>query len=149
MFPLFLFISFGTLISARDFKERRIPNTLNLLLFSLLLVTGVFTSINRTINGFTFALIYFGTFLGLQLLSRGNLGMGDVKFSASCGFVIGYYAKDQWLIALWLFFVFAGIVGLIGIAINRASLKTALPFAPAMTIVTILVGFNSLVNHLS
>ena len=92
----------------------------------------------------------FGTALGiaavttivyllLYLLSRGSLGMGDVKFAFPLGLCVGWYSTDQWLVAIFVSFLIAGLVAVIGLVTKRMTRKSRLAFGPYMFIGTFLV----------
>lgn len=74
------------------------------------------------------------------LLSRGGIGMGDVKLIAVMGYYLGFQVLMSDLILTLLLTVLAGVLAL---AFRKVSLHTELPFVPfaAMgTILTILLG---------
>jgi leader peptidase (prepilin peptidase)/N-methyltransferase len=71
-------------------------------------------------------------YLILFILSRGALGMGDVKFAFPLGLTVGWFAPDLWLIAIFTSFLLAGIVAVIGLAAKRIERTTHLAFGPYM-----------------
>lgn len=77
-----------------------------------------------------------GTFLwGLRMISRGGLGLGDVKL----GFVLGLWLGWQGaLIALLLSFILGGAVACALLLLGRCSPKAALPFGPFLALGTYL-----------
>ncbi|MEY8338321.1 A24 family peptidase [Lachnospiraceae bacterium 62-35] len=80
-------------------------------------------------------------FLIAYFLSRGGIGMGDVKLLAVMGFYLGMQTTISCLIIMMLLTVFTGLGMIIA---KKASLKTELPFGPfaaAGTIITLLMGF--------
>ena len=82
-----------------------------------------------------------GIFLLAFLLSRGGIGMGDVKLMAVQGFYLG---SQTMISSLVLTMVFTIITGLSLVSVKKASLKAELPFGPfvaAGTAVTLLLGF--------
>ena len=135
---------FGARLSIVDFKSHRLPNQL----------VGWFTATQILIMGaigwMTYDLDRFGTALGiagvttivyllLYLLSRGSLGMGDVKFAFPLGLCVGWYSTDQWLVAIFVSFLIAGLVAVIGLVTKRMTRKSRLAFGPYMFIGTFLV----------
>jgi leader peptidase (prepilin peptidase)/N-methyltransferase len=81
-------------------------------------------------------------YLLLYLVSRGSLGMGDVKFAFPLGLCIGWYSADHWLVAIFVSFLSAGLVAVIGLATKRMTRKSRLAFGPYMFLGTLIVcGF--------
>ncbi len=75
----------------------------------------------------------------LYLVSRGSLGMGDVKFAFPLGLCIGWYSPDYWLVAIFVPFLIAGLVAIIGLVTKRMTRKSRLAFGPYMFLGTFLV----------
>lgn len=139
------FVIFGLLLSWIDIREHRLPNKLvGLLIIILILVTVTSEHSDQISIALQVTGLYLITFVFLYLLSRGALGLGDVKFAIPCGFVIGILAPQNWLISVWLMFVMAGLFGLSRVLINRNAYSKAIPFGPFMTTSVFIFGFNSL-----
>jgi prepilin signal peptidase PulO-like enzyme (type II secretory pathway) len=79
--------------------------------------------------------IPFVGLLALSRLTRGGLGMGDVKLFGALGFLVGLYATISTLFLALLICVAASFVLLIA---KKRGLKDKLPFAPF-----ILAGFTA------
>lgn len=76
----------------------------------------------------------------VRLFSRGGLGLGDVKLAAVIGLYLGY--RDT-LLALFLAFLFGGLVATFLLLTHRADYQSRLPFGPfltAGTLVAMLAG---------
>ena len=86
----------------------------------------------RLSNALVIATITTTAYLLLYLLSRGSLGMGDVKFAFPLGLCVGWYAADLWLTNIFVAFLLAGLVTGIGIAIRRLNRKSRIAFGPFM-----------------
>ena len=142
--PMIPLAYFGARLSIVDFKSHRLPNQL----------VGWFTATQILIMGaigwMTSDLDRFGTALGiagvttifyllLYLVSRGSLGMGDVKFAFPLGLCVGWYSPDQWLVAIFVSFLIAGVVAVIGLVTKRMTRKSRLAFGPYMFLGTFLV----------
>ena len=78
-------------------------------------------------------------YLLLYLLSRGSLGLGDVKFAFPLGLCVGWYSANQWLLAIFVSFLIAGLVSVIGLVTKRITRKSRLAFGPYMFLGTFLV----------
>lgn len=120
----------GSVIVWVDIDHHRIPNQLvvagspgGLLLIVLGIPDGWLRVLISGAAVFVFLLV-------LAMLNPAGLGMGDVKF----GFVIGTYAGSlsylSVLIAVFVAFALAGILGLIGLAIRRLQPRSAIPLGP-------------------
>ena len=142
--PMIPLAYFGARLSIVDFKSHRLPNQL----------VGWFTATQILIMGITGWMASdfdrFGTALGiagvttivyllLYLVSRGSLGMGDVKFAFPLGLCVGWYSANQWLVAIFVSFLIAGLVAVIGLVTKRMTRKSRLAFGPYMFIGTFLV----------
>ena len=75
----------------------------------------------------------------LYLVSRGSLGMGDVKFAFPLGLCVGWYSADYWLVAIFVSFLIAGLVSVIGLVTKQMTRKSRLAFGPYMFLGTFLV----------
>ena len=139
------FVVFALILSWIDVREHRLPNYLiGLLIIALLLVTASSEHSDQMAIALQVTGLYLIAFSVLYLLSRGALGLGDVKFAIPCGFVIGVLAPQNWLICVWLMFVMAGLFGLSRVLIDRNAYSKAIPFGPFMTTSVFIFGFNSL-----
>ena len=142
--PLIPLAYFGIPLSIIDFKTHRLPNHL----------VGCFTAIEILIMGVTSwftsdwtrlaaalgtAVITMFAYLLLYLASRGSLGMGDVKFAFPLGLCVGWYSANQWLLAIFVSFLIAGVVAVIGLVAKRMTRKSRLAFGPYMFFGTFLV----------
>jgi leader peptidase (prepilin peptidase)/N-methyltransferase len=142
--PMIPLAYFGARLSIVDFKSHRLPNQL----------VGWFTATQILIMGITGWMASdfdrFGTALGiagvttivyllLYLVSRGSLGMGDVKFAFPLGLCDGWYSANQWLVAIFVSFFIAGLVAVIGLVTKRMTRKSRLAFGPYMFFGTFLV----------
>jgi leader peptidase (prepilin peptidase)/N-methyltransferase len=143
---------FGIRLSIIDFKTHRLPNHL----------VGWFTAIEILIIGVTSwltsdwtrlatalgtAVITMFAYLLFYLASRGSLGMGDVKFAFPLGLCVGWYSANQWLLAIFVSFLIAGVVAVIGLVAKRMTRKSRLAFGPYMFLGTFLVCVLEVLQH--
>jgi leader peptidase (prepilin peptidase)/N-methyltransferase len=141
LIPLVVFIGFGARLSAIDLKEHRLPNQLVAWFTAIQLATLIGLSLDDVNELKTPLLVAIGTtatYLILFILSRGALGMGDVKFAFPLGLTVGWYAPELWLIAIFGTFVSAGVVALVGIITKRMNLESKLALGPYMFLSTLL-----------
>lgn len=122
--------------SVTDLRQRRIPNLLTLI-GALLAFTFAFMGgksfLWTSLKG---SLLVFLLLLFLHLLSRGQLGMGDVKL----GWVLGAFLGPEAGLAavLWAFFL-GGLTALLLLLMKKISRKDSLPFAPFFALGTLMV----------
>ena len=131
-----VFLLVGEALALIDAQERRLPDalTLPLLALALLLLALDATQhgwqpLTRGIYG---AFGLFATYLVLHLVSRGGVGMGDVKFAPAVGLLAAHQGWVQFAEAVLLAFVAGGIVSIWLLASGRGSRKATLPFGPFM-----------------
>ena len=135
---------FGIRLSVIDFKSHRLPNRLvGWFTATDILIMGITSWITSDLARLTTALgiaaVTMFVYLLLYLVSRGSLGMGDVKFAFPLGLCIGWYSADLWLVAIFVSFLLAGLVAVIGLATKRMTRKSRLAFGPYMLLGTLIV----------
>ena len=97
-------------------------------------------------NAIAVAVATTTTYLLLYFLSRGSLGMGDVKFAFPLGLSVGWYSADYWLVAIFTSFLIAGLVAFIGMLTRQMTRKSRLAFGPFMSIGTLIVCVFAVLN---
>jgi leader peptidase (prepilin peptidase)/N-methyltransferase len=142
--PLIPLAYFGAQLSIIDFKSHRLPNRLvGWFTASQILFIGAIGWITPDLARLTTALgIAAATmfvYLLLYLVSGGSLGMGDVKFAFPLGLCVGWYSADYWLVAIFISFLLAGLVAVIGLVTKRMTRKSRLAFGPYMFLGTLIV----------
>jgi leader peptidase (prepilin peptidase)/N-methyltransferase len=146
LIPLVVFIGFGTRLSVIDLKVHRLPNQLVAWFTATQIATLIALSLDDINDLKLPVLVAIGTsaiYLILFVLSRGSLGMGDVKFAFPLGLTVGWYAPELWLIAIFGTFLSAGVVALVGIIAKRMNRESKLALGPYMflsTLLTCVVG---------
>jgi leader peptidase (prepilin peptidase)/N-methyltransferase len=141
LIPLVVFIGFGARLSAIDLKEHRLPNQLVAWFTATQIATLIALSLDDTNYLKLPVLVAVGTsatYLILFALSRGSLGMGDVKFAFPLGLTVGWYAPELWLMAIFGTFLSAGVVALVGIITKRMNRQSKLALGPYMYLSTLL-----------
>jgi leader peptidase (prepilin peptidase)/N-methyltransferase len=79
--------------------------------------------------------IGFGIFLLIAVLSRGGMGIGDVKMAALMGIMLGYPSV---LVAIFLAIMAGGIVAIVLLAARKKGRKQGIPFGPFLALGTML-----------
>ncbi|MBI9014453.1 MAG: prepilin peptidase [Clostridiales bacterium] len=118
-----------------DFKERIIPNKVNLiLLIGGVVITAVdYKMIVSHIAGF----LVLGILMYLLAVITKGFGMGDVKYLFTVGLILGL---KQGLTALVIGFILGGVVSLILLLMKKVTLKDFIAFGPYLVVGT-LVSF--------
>ena len=120
-----------------DLREHRLPNRWTLRLWAGGLaamgggavLAGRLDVLGSVLLG---GLGYAAAMLVLHVLSRGGLGMGDVKFAGGLGSYAGVAGLDAAVAAGVLAILLGGLTALVLLVLRRATRATALPFGPAM-----------------
>lgn len=131
-------------ITAIDLECRRIPNQIVYPAAACALTFVVIASrlgsplsVSRGLIGAT---AFAGFLLALAILSRGGMGMGDVKLSGLIGFVVGSIHLASVLVAAGLAVLLGGLAAIIAL-LRGADRKTALPFGPMLAAGAIIASF--------
>jgi leader peptidase (prepilin peptidase)/N-methyltransferase len=120
-----------------DLDTRRLPNVIvvpalitgTVLLAAAALARGDLLALAGAATG---GAGLFLLYLVLALVSRGGMGMGDVKLAAVLGLYLGFLGWGNLLVGAFAAFVFGGVFGVVLMLIRRAGRKTAIPFGPWM-----------------
>lgn len=112
-----------------DIREHRLPNRITYSLAAITLLCAAGAS-NFTAVGC--GLVSAIAMLLLSLLSRGGLGMGDVKLAVSLGTAAGLFGTATTVMTFTLAFIVGGIWALWGLATRRFVKQSSLPFGPAL-----------------
>ena len=150
LIPLLVLVGFGARLSAIDLKVHRLPNQLVAWFTAIQLATLIALSLDGVNELKVALLVAVGTtaiYLILFILSRGALGMGDVKFAFPLGLTVGWYAPEFWLMAIFSSFLCAGVVALIGIAAKRITRNSPIAFGPYMFLGSLFVIAFSVLSH--
>ena len=143
---------FGARLSIIDFKSHLLPNKLVGWFVAVeILIMGIIewmaSDFARLLTALGVAAATMISYVLLYLLSRGSLGMGDVKFAFPLGLTVGWYAPEFWLMAIFSSFLCAGAVALIGIAAKRITRNSPIAFGPYMFLGSLFVIAFSVLSH--
>jgi leader peptidase (prepilin peptidase)/N-methyltransferase len=150
LIPLLVLVGFGVRLSAIDLKEHRLPNQLVAWFAVIQLAILIVLSLDGVNELKMPLLVAAGTtaiYLILFILSRGALGMGDVKLAFPLGLTVGWYVPEFWLMAIFSSFLCAGVVALIGIAAKRITRNSPIAFGPYMFLGSLFVIAFSVLSH--
>ena len=118
-----------------DIRLHRLPNALTYptgLYLLLLMVANLFVggTPSQSWNALLQGLVPAALLLLLGLLSKGGMGLGDVKLAALLGWAIGWIGTGATVTAFAMAFLMGGGYGVVVLATRRGNRKTAIPFGP-------------------
>lgn len=127
----------GVVLSIVDLTEHRLPNavllpTLGVLAVLLVLASALSGEWIRLVWALAGGAGMFLFYFVLALISPAGMGMGDVKFAAPLGLVLGWFGWNVWLVGLVAGFIIGGVVSLAALALRRVSIRGSIPFGPSM-----------------
>ena len=134
----FLFILLLIIAAWTDLKEGYIPDSVSILIFLLSFYSLFIRSGPGLLLRIEGAVLCGGLLEGIRLISRGGIGMGDVKLMTACGFYLGIVPG---IFVLMLSYMLAGLFCLPVLLLKKASLKTRIPMAPFFAASMILMLF--------
>ena len=142
--PMIPLAYFGARLSIIDFKSHRLPNQLvgwfvAVEILIMAVISWMASDFARLLTVLGVAAATMISYVLLYLVSRGSFGMGDVKFAFPLGLCVGWYSANQWLVAIFVSFLIAGLVAVIGLVTKQITRKSRLAFGPYMFLGTFLV----------
>ncbi|GAA1941601.1 A24 family peptidase [Agromyces allii] len=120
-----------------DLDTKRLPNVIvmwaAILLGALVIVASLAAdepeAIGRALIG---GVGLFAVYLLLAIVSRGGMGMGDVKLAGVLGLVLAYFGWAELFVGAFAAFLLGGIAGIALLLTRKAGRRTAIPFGPWM-----------------
>jgi leader peptidase (prepilin peptidase)/N-methyltransferase len=127
----------GVALGAVDLVHHRLPDALTLpaIPVTAAVIAGVELTRPGTgslLTAAVVAVIGTGLFWGLSALAPRAMGLGDVKLLPSLALMTGYLSVATALLAVVIAFVLGALVALVGLAVRRLSLTSAIPFGPCL-----------------
>lgn len=127
----------SVLLAVIDLDIHRLPNAI---VYPSFVVLAVLLAAAGALRGDLGALGLAGIgavastafYFALAFAYPGGMGMGDVKFAAVLGLVLGYGGLPQLVVGTAAAFVLGGLVGVVLLAARRAERRSGIPFGPWM-----------------
>ncbi|MFF9811331.1 prepilin peptidase [Streptomyces coeruleorubidus] len=125
----------GVLLTAVDFRVRRLPDPLTLPFAAVALVLlGLTALVPEHAGEWTTALLgslaLGGGYFVLFLINPAGMGFGDVKLALGAGAVLGWYGWPTVMLGTFAGFLLGALYGGALVVARRAGRKTAIPFGP-------------------
>lgn len=118
-------------LAAVDLKTMRIPNRIVLPATAAAVLLAFIGGFEVGLKSFFSALVAYLLFVVLNLLSRGQVGMGDAKLGALLGAGLGLFGWNALMLGVSLGFVFGGIAALLKlIAARGKNLRASFAYGP-------------------
>lgn len=114
-----------------DFEHRRVLNVMLVPAAVIALALSVLPQTPTPESALIGGAVGLGLFVGVYLLSRGHLGMGDVKLAGVIGLMLGYPAVIN---ALVVGILLGAAVALVLLATHRATRKSTMAYAPYLAL---------------
>lgn len=129
----------AVVLAATDLREHRLPNRWTAALAAGGLLTAAAVAAMTRQAGVLTTAVLCGTgclavMLALHLLTRGGLGMGDVKLAGGIGLYTGVLGPGHAAAALVLAVLCGGMAAVVLVLARRAEASTHLPFGPPLLI---------------
>src|SRR6478609_4275040 len=127
----------GVALGAVDLACHRLPDALTLpaIPITAAVIAGVELvrpGTGSPVTGIVVAVLGTGLFWGLSALAPRAMGLGDVKLLPSLALLTGYLSVATALLAVVIAFVLGALVALVGLALRRLSMTSAIPFGPCL-----------------
>ena len=138
--PLAITLILGTRLSVIDHRLHRLPNR-DVAAMTVVLLVAIVLQVDAQLawRAVATGLASASAYAVVYLVSRGQFGMGDVKYAFPLGLTVGCYAPHAWLTAILGAFALSALTSLVLIAARRLKLRDRLAFGPYMTVATVVV----------
>jgi len=149
--PFAIFGFFAVKLSWIDARHHILPN--RLVLFSALAICAAELSLSVLSGSWNplgkSLIVGVETVLAYSILivvSRGQLGMGDLKYSFVTGLTIGWIAPNMWLMCIWCSFALACAWIVLSSMWTTRTSKSYIAFGPFMSTAVALCALTSHIN---
>ena len=133
-----LLISLIIPVTVSDLEYQRIPNKLLLFFAPLFILYRLIDPLSPWYYSLMGAALAFLLIFLVILLSKGGMGMGDLKYFTLFGFIFGPYL---FLLLFFLSTIYGSIIGLYTIKRNNGNRKTKIPFGPSIGLAALTVFY--------
>lgn len=136
LLPGLVFFSLLLVLALIDLEHKLLPNTLTLPGTALGLLFAIFGWTIPFWQSVLGAVVGFAVILVIALISRGGMGMGDVKMMALIGAFLGWKSVFYVLFGASLL---GSVSGILYLYITKQDRKTQIPFGPFLSVSALVV----------
>ena len=138
LFVALTFISLLMIVTASDIAYMLIPNSVLFFFAVLLIIERAFIPLSPWYDSVIGAALGFGLLYLIAIISNGGMGGGDIKLYGVIGYVLGV---KGFFLSFILASLFGALFGLFAMILGKMKRKTPIPFAPFITIGSLLAYF--------
>jgi len=125
-------------VTVSDIAYQRIPNRLLLFFSPLFILYRLIFPLEPFWDSFLGAGVAFLLVFLIILLSKGGMGVGDLKYYTLFGFVFGF---SHFLLLFFLSTLYGAVYGIVLMKIKESGRKTRIPFGPFIGLAALTVFY--------
>lgn len=122
---IFLLFTVSIYLVYYDLKYKRVPNLINLFLFLLVIISKIMDG--DIFPSLLSGTVAFLTFLIINLITKGKMGIGDAKYTSIIALYFGY---EFWLYSIIYCSIYAIIISISLYLLKKIQRDTKIPFIP-------------------
>ena len=124
-------------LGAVDIVHHRLPDAITLPAVPLTAAAVVLTAVlvpgsGSLLTAAVAALVLWAVFAAIARVSPRSMGHGDVKLMPTLGLLMGYLSPAAVLVGLLIAFGTGSAAALLGVAVRRLGLRSAIPLGPSL-----------------
>lgn len=108
-----------------DLKYKRVPNLINLFLFILVVISKIIDG--DIYPALLSGIVAFSTFLIINIITKGKMGIGDTKYTSIIAIYFGY---EFWLYSIIYCSIYAIVISISLYLLKKIQRDTKIPFIP-------------------
>lgn len=108
-----------------DLKYKRVPNLINLFLFILVVISKIIDG--DIYPALLSGIVAFFTFLIINIITKGKMGIGDTKYTSIIAIYFGY---EFWLYSIIYCSIYAIVISISLYLLKKIQRDTKIPFIP-------------------
>ncbi|OJF90907.1 A24 family peptidase [Alkalibacterium sp. 20] len=125
-------------VTVSDIAHRRIPNRLLLFFGPLFIIYRIIYPLTPFWDSFLGAGFAFLLVFMIILISKGGMGVGDLKYYTLFGFIFGF---SHFLLLFFLSTLYGALYGVVMMKVKKVGRKTKIPFGPFIGLAALTVFY--------